>query len=129
MAVIKDLTGRRGADVAIEAVGTADTFELAVRLARPGGRIANIGVHGHPAMLHLEDQWARDITITTGLVDTSSTPALMRLVTTGQLDAAKFVTHRFDMDDFDKAYDAFGNSATTAALKVVLTRGEGGEDW
>jgi alcohol dehydrogenase len=129
MAVIKNLTGRLGADVAIEAVGTPETFEMAVRLARPGGRIANIGVHGHPAMLHLEEQWARDITITTGLVDASSTPALMRLVTTGQLDAARFVTHRFEMNDFDKAYDVFGNAATTAALKVVLTRSEEGEDW
>ena len=124
-----ELTGGLGADVAIEAVGTPETFEMAVRLARPGGRIANIGVHGHAAMLHLEELWARDITITTGLVDASSTPTLMRLVTTGQLDAARFVTHRFDMDDFDKAYETFGNAATTAALKVVLTRGEAGDDW
>src|SRR5271154_3000945 len=130
MAVIKDLTGRRGADVAIEAVGTAATFEMAVRLARPGGRIANIGVHGSAAVLHLEEQWARDITITTGLVDGSSTPTLMRLVASGQLDAARFVTHRLDLNDFEKAYDVFGNPAASAALKVVLTRSEseGDED-
>jgi alcohol dehydrogenase len=127
-AVIKDLTGRLGADVAIEAVGTAATFELAVKLVRPGGRIANIGVHGKPAMLHLEDQWARDITITTGLVDASSTPTLMRLVTTGQLAAARFVTHRFSMDDFEEAYDVFGDAASNGALKVVLTRDEEEED-
>jgi alcohol dehydrogenase len=127
-AAIKNLTGRLGADVAIEAVGTAATFELAVRLARPGGRIANIGVHGGAALLHLEKEWSRDITITTGLVDASSTPTLMRLVASGQLDAARFVTHRFDMNEFDKAYEVFGNAAS-GALKVVLTRGEGGEDW
>jgi alcohol dehydrogenase len=127
MAVIKELTGRRGADVAIEAVGTAATFEMAVRLARPGGRIANIGVHGSAAVLHLEEQWARDITITTGLVDGSSTPTLMRLVATGQLDAAQFVTHRFDLNDFEKAYEVFGDPAASAALKVVLTRSEAGE--
>jgi alcohol dehydrogenase len=126
LAVIKDLTGR-GADVAIEAVGTPATFELAVRLARPGGRIANIGVHGSAAVLHLEEQWARDITITTGLVDASSTPTLMRLVASGQLDAARFVTHRFDLNDIEKAYDVFANPAASAALKVVLTRSEGGE--
>jgi alcohol dehydrogenase len=120
--VIKDLTGRLGADVAIEAVGVPATFEMAVRLARPGGRIANIGVHGKPAMLHLEEQWTRDITITTGLVDAASTPTLMRLVGTGQLDASRFVTHRFGMDEFDKAYSVFGDAATTGALKVVLTR-------
>ena len=124
MAIIKDLTGRLGADVTIEAVGVPATFELAVKLARPGGRIANIGVHGKPATLHLEEQWIRDITITTGLVDASSTPTLMRLVTTGQLDAGQFVTHRFGMDDFERAYDVFGNAADSGALKVVLTREE-----
>ena len=128
VAVIRDLTGRLGADVAIEAVGTPATFELAVKLARPGGRIANIGVHGKPAMLHLEDQWARDITITTGLVDASSTPTLMRLAATGQLDAGRFVTHRFSMDEFEQAYDIFGDAASNGALKVVLTRQEEEEE-
>ena len=123
-AVIRDLTGRLGADVAIEAVGTPATFELAVKLARPGGRIANIGVHGKPALLHLEDQWARDITITTGLVDASSTPTLMRLVAAGQLDAGRFVTHHFGMNDFEQAYDLFGDAASNGALKVFLTRQE-----
>jgi alcohol dehydrogenase len=122
MTVIKDLTGRLGADVAIEAVGVPATFEMAVRLARPGGRIANIGVHGKPATLHLEEQWIRDITITTGLVDASSTPTLMRLVTSGQLDASRFITHRFGLDEFDKAYEVFGEAAGSGALKVVLTR-------
>jgi alcohol dehydrogenase len=121
-AIIRNLTGRLGADVAIEAVGTPATFELAVKLVRPGGRIANIGVHGKPAMLHLEHEWARDITITTGLVDASSTPTLMRLVATGQLDVGRFVTHRFSMDDFEQAYDVFADAADNGALKVVLTR-------
>jgi alcohol dehydrogenase len=123
-AVIRDLTGRLGADVAIEAVGSPATFELAVKLVRPGGRVANIGVHGKPAMLHLEDQWARDITITTGLVDASSTPTLMRLVASGQLDVGRFVTHRLGLDDFEQAYDLFGDAAINGALKVVLTREE-----
>jgi alcohol dehydrogenase len=111
-------------DVAIEAVGSAATFELAVKLVRPGGRVANIGVHGKPAMLHLEDQWGRDITITTGLMDASSTPALMRLAATGQLDAGRFVTHRFGMDEFEQAYDVFGDAASNGALMIVLTREE-----
>src|SRR6202046_5105393 len=121
MAVIKDLTGRLGADVSIEAVGTPGTFELAVKLIRPGGRIANIGVHGQAATLHLEDEWMKDITITTGLVDTSSIPILMHLVTTGQLDAKRFVTHQFSLDEFDEAYDVFVRAADTSALKVVLS--------
>jgi alcohol dehydrogenase len=120
--VIKNVTGRLGADVAIEAVGTPATFEMAVKLARPGGRIANIGVHGKPATLHLEEQWIRDITITTGLVDASSTPTLMRLVTSGQLDASRFVTDHFGLYEFDKAYDVFSRAADNGALKVVLTR-------
>jgi alcohol dehydrogenase len=117
-----DLSGRLGADVSIEAVGLPATFELAVRLVRPGGRIANIGVHGAPAALHLEDQWIRDLTITTGLVDTSSTPALMRLVTSGQINAKPFITHHFGLDEWDEAYDVFSRAADTGALKVVLSR-------
>jgi alcohol dehydrogenase len=122
LAVIGSLTGRLGADVTIEAVGTPATFELAVKLARPGGRIANIGVHGKPATLHLEDEWIRDITITTGLVDASSTPVLLRLLTGRQVNAAQFITHRFTLDDFDKAYEVFADAAHTGALKVVLSR-------
>lgn len=121
LAVIKGLTERLGADVSIEAVGAAATFELAVKLARPGGRIANIGVHGEAATLHLDELWARDITITTGLVDTSSIPTLMQLVTTGQIDAKRFITHHFDLDDIDEAYDVFARAADTGALKVVLS--------
>jgi alcohol dehydrogenase len=120
--VIRSLTGGLGADVAIEAVGVPATFELAVQLSRPGGRIANIGVHGKPATLHLEEQWIRDITITTGLVDAYSTPTLLRLVTSGQIDAGRFITHRFALDEFDDAYDVFARAGETGALKVVLSR-------
>jgi alcohol dehydrogenase len=128
--VIRDLTGdlagRLGADVSIEAVGVPDTFELAVKLVRPGGRIANVGVHGAPATLDLEDLWIKDITITTGLVDTYSTPTLLQLVASGQLNVERFITHHFGLDEFDEAYDVFGRAADTGALKVVLTR-SGGE--
>jgi alcohol dehydrogenase len=120
--VIHLLTDGLGADVAIEAVGVPATFELAARLARPGGRIANIGVHGEPATLHLEELWIKNITITTGLVDAYSTATLLRLVTSHQLDAAKFITHHFGLDEFERAYDVFSRAADTGALKVVLTR-------
>jgi alcohol dehydrogenase len=120
--VIRLLTDGLGADVAVEAVGVPATFELAARLARPGGRIANIGVHGEPATLHLEELWIKNITITTGLVDAYSTATLLRLVTSHQLDAAKFITHHFGLDEFERAYDVFSRAADTGALKVVLTR-------
>ena len=84
-------------------------------------------MHGKAATLHLEEQWIRDITITTGLVDTSSTPTLLRLITTRQIDARRFVTHRFDLDEFDEAYDVFARAADTGALKVVLSRTQGGQ--
>jgi alcohol dehydrogenase len=121
--VVRGLTEGLGADVVIEAVGVPETFELCTRLVRPGGHVANVGVHGLPATLHLEDLWIKNVTITTGLVDTYSTPTLLRLVAAGQFDAGRFVTHRFSMDDFEKAYDVFRRAAETAALKVVLTRG------
>ena len=120
--VVSQLTGGLGADVSIEAVGVPAAFELTARLARPGGHIANIGVHGEPATLHLESLWIRDVTITTGLVDTFSTPTLMRLLTSGQVDAKRFVTHHFHLDEFIEAYEVFGNAATSGALKVVLAR-------
>jgi alcohol dehydrogenase len=120
--VIRLLTDGLGADVAVEAVGVPATFELAARLARPGGRIANIGVHGEPVTLHLEELWIKNITITTGLVDAYSTATLLRLVTSHQLDAAKFITHHFGLDEFERAYDVFSRAADTGALKVVLAR-------
>jgi alcohol dehydrogenase len=120
--VVRSLTGGLGADVAIEAVGVPATFELAVALSRPGGRIANIGVHGEPATLHLEEQWIRDITITTGLVDAYSTPTLLRLLASHHIDAGRFITHHFALDEIDEAYDVFARAADTGALKVVLSR-------
>src|SRR6202044_1116090 len=122
LAVGRSLTHGLGADVTIEAVGVPATFELAVQLSRPGGRIANIGVHGKPATLHLEDQWTRNITITTGLVDAYSTATLMRLVTSRHIDVGRFITHRFPLDGFDQAYDVFARAGETGALKVVLSR-------
>jgi len=122
VAHVMNLTDELGADVAIEAVGMSDTFEMCTRLVRPGGHVANVGVHGGPASLHLEDLWTRNVTITTGLVDTWSTPTLLKLVRTGQLPAAKFVTHHFALGDMLEAYDVFSRAADTAALKVVLTK-------
>ncbi|MEV5329685.1 zinc-dependent alcohol dehydrogenase family protein [Nonomuraea sp. NPDC052634] len=121
-AAVGDLTGRLGADVAIEAVGLPETFELCTRLVRPGGHVANVGVHGRPATLHLEDLWIRNLTITTGLVDTFSTPDLLEMVAAGRLDPTGFITHRFTLDDMPAAYDAFAGAAATGALKVVLSR-------
>jgi alcohol dehydrogenase len=121
-AIVAELTGGLGADVSIEAVGVPAAFDQAVRLARPGGHVANIGVHGEPVTLHLEDLWIRDLTITTGLVDTFTTPTLLRLLISHQLEASRFVTHHFALDQFEEAYDVFANAADTGALKVVLTR-------
>ena len=120
--VIRGLTDGLGADVAIEAVGVPATFELATRLIRPGGHIANIGVHGEPVTLHLEDLWIKNVTITTGLVDAYATSTLLHLLATHQVDAGRFITHHFTLDEFDAAYDVFGRAAETGALKVVLSR-------
>ena len=122
IAAVRELTGGLGADVAIEAVGVPATFELAVDLVRPAGRVANIGVHGQPATLHLQRLWDRDLTITTGLVDTYSTPTLIRLLASHHVDPQHFVTHHFGFDDFMQAYDVFSRASETGALKVVLNR-------
>jgi alcohol dehydrogenase len=122
VARVMELTGGLGADVAIEAVGVPETFELCTRLIRPGGHVANVGVHGKPATLHLEDLWIRNVTITTGLVDTYSTPTLLRLVAARQIEPARFITHRFGLEEFIDAYDVFSRAGETGALKVVLSR-------
>ncbi|GAA3023586.1 zinc-dependent alcohol dehydrogenase family protein [Kitasatospora albolonga] len=111
-----------GADVAIEAVGIPETFELCTRAVRPGGRVANVGVHGRPAVLHLEELWIRNLTITTGLVDTRSTPLLLDLLAEGRLDTDGLVTHRFGLDEMQDAYDVFADPDTSGALKVALFR-------
>ncbi|GAB2940313.1 zinc-dependent alcohol dehydrogenase family protein [Streptomyces sp. NPDC059173] len=118
--LVADLTDGLGADVVIEAVGVPETFEECTRMVRPGGRVANIGVHGKPATLHLEDLWIRDVTITTGLVDTASTPMLLRMLANGSLPLSGLVTHRFELGEMEEAYDVFSRAADTGALKVAL---------
>ncbi len=116
--LVEDLTGELGADVVIEAVGVPETFELCTRVVRPGGHVANVGVHGAPSTLHLEDLWIKNVTITTGLVDTHSAhPAA-----DGRGVAAHPPSglHTFALDQMQEAYDVFGNAAETGALKVVL---------
>jgi alcohol dehydrogenase len=120
--VVRAVTDGLGADVVIEAVGTPQTFELCTTLVRPGGHVANIGVHGKPATLHLEDLWIRNITLTMGLVDTYSTPTLLTMLAAGQLDITHMVTHRYGLHDFEAAYDTFAHPADTGALKVLLSR-------
>ena len=123
--VVRAMTGGLGADVAMEAVGIPETFELCADLVRPGGRVANIGVHGRSATLHLETLWIRNVTITTGLVDTVTTPTLLRLLANGQLDVSSFLTHRFPLADIEQAYQVFAEPGRSGALKVLLT-GSGG---
>jgi alcohol dehydrogenase len=119
---VAELTDGRGADAVIEAVGIPETFELCTELVRAGGRVANVGVHGKPATLHLESLWIRNVTITTGLVDTSTTPRLLGLLAAGQLNGGGLVTHRFGIDEMMDAYDVFAAAGDTNALKVALFR-------
>ena len=118
---IMALTKNKGVDVAIEAVGVPATFELCQQIIGAGGHIANIGVHGKSVTLHLENLWSKNITITTRLVDTVSTPMLFKNVQSGKLDPNKLITHHFKLDQILKAYDTFGNAANEKALKVILT--------
>jgi alcohol dehydrogenase len=120
---VMELTEGAGVDVAIEAVGLPATFAICQAIVAAGGRIANVGVHGKPVELHMEKLWDRNISLTTRLVDTVTTPMLLKVVRSGKLQPKKLVTHRFAMNDMMKAYDTFGNAAKEAALKVVLTNG------
>jgi len=117
---VMKLTDQTGVDCAIEAVGIPATFELCQALVAPGGVIANVGVHGVKADLHLEKLWDRNVSITTRLVDTVSTPMLLKTVRSGRLDPAQLITHRFHLEEMESAYDTFGRAADTHALKVVI---------
>ncbi len=117
---IKSLTNNIGVDVAIEAVGVPASFILCEEIVAAGGTIANVGVHGKSVELHLEKLWIQNITITTGLVDTFSTPLLLKTVASKRLEPKKLITHHFKLSDIMQAYETFGNAAKEKALKVIL---------
>jgi len=114
------LTNNRGVDTAIEAVGIPATFELCQQIIAAGGTIANIGVHGVPVSLHLEQLWDRNISITTRLVDTVSMPVLLKSLSTGKIDASQLITHHFKFAQMLEAYDTFAHAAETKSLKVII---------
>ncbi|MCU7495734.1 MAG: zinc-dependent alcohol dehydrogenase family protein [Ignavibacteria bacterium] len=118
---VMKLTGGRGVDVAIEAVGIPATFDICQSIIAPGGHIANIGVHGKSVELHLEKLWSHNITLRTRLVDTVTAPMLLKTVASGKLQPEKLITHHFQLCDVMQAYDTFGNAAKENALKVLLT--------
>jgi alcohol dehydrogenase len=120
LATVMKMTGERGVDTAIEAVGIPATFELCEGIVAPGGIIANIGVHGTKVALHLERLWDRNITITTRLVDTVSTPMLLNILRSNKIDPKLLITHRFKLDRVLDAYETFAHAANTRALKVII---------
>jgi alcohol dehydrogenase len=119
-AQIMEMTGGTGIDVVIEAVGIPATFEVCQSILAPGARLANVGVHGKCVDLHLEELWIRNITITTGLVNTNTTPMLLKTVQAGKIDPTQLITHRFPLNEVEEAYKVFANAAQEKALKVVL---------
>lgn len=118
---VMELTQNKGVDTAIEAVGIPATFEMCTSIVTAGGHVANIGVHGKKVDLHLETLWSQNVTITTRLVDTETTPMLFKNVQSGKLDPKQLITHRFKLDDIMAAYETFGNASKEKALKVILT--------
>lgn len=119
---IFELTQGVGVDVAIEAVGIPASFDTCQSVVAPGGSIANVGVHGKSVELHLEKLWIQNVTISTGLVNTNTTPMLMKTVQSGKVDAGQLITHRFALNDILQAYEVFGNAAKEKAMKVILSQ-------
>jgi alcohol dehydrogenase len=115
------LTDNRGVDVAIEAIGIAASFDICQAIVTAGGHIANIGVHGKPVQLNIDKLWSHNITLTTGLVDTVTTPMLLKTVMSGKVQPEKLITHHFALSDVMQAYDTFGNAMKEHALKVIIT--------
>jgi len=121
VAKVMALTGNRGVDVAIEAVGIPSSFDICQSIVAAGGHIANIGVHGKPVQLNLDKLWAHNITLTTRLVDTVTTPMLLKTVVSGKVEPKRLITHHFPLKDILKAYETFGNAMRERALKVIVT--------
>lgn len=115
------LTDGRGVDVAIEAVGYPQTFDICQRILSPGGRLANVGVHGSPVDLQLQDLWIRNVTITTGLVSTNTTPLLLKTVESGKLKPQELITHHYSFDNILDAYETFANASKEKALKIIIS--------
>ncbi len=120
VAKILELTGGEGVDVAIEAVGVPATFDICQKIVSAGGNIANVGVHGKPVQLHIEELWIKNINIAMGLVCTNTTPMLLKTLAAGKVDPSKLITHRFKLDEILDAYEVFGNAAREKAMKVIL---------
>jgi alcohol dehydrogenase len=117
------LTENKGVDVAIEAVGIPESFDTCQRIVAAGGHIANVGVHGKPVQLNLDKLWSHNITLTTGLVDTVTTPMLLKTVVSRRLQPEQLITHHFTLKEVMKAYDTFANATHQRALKVIITNG------
>ena len=121
---IMALTADRGVDVAIEAVGMPESFDICQEIVTAGGHIANVGVHGKPVQLNLDKLWAQNITLTTRLVDTVTTPMLLKTVASGKLQPKHLITHHFTLDQTMQAYDTFGNAMKEHALKVIISNND-----
>ena len=118
---IMQLTAGEGVDVAMEAVGIPESFDTCQRILRPGGKLANIGVHGRSVELRIEDLWIKNVTVRTGLVNTNTIPVLMRFLEAGGIEATRLITHRFALDEIEQAYDVFSRAASEKAIKMLLT--------
>lgn len=121
VASVMEMTGGQGVDVAIEAVGIPATFDICQKIVSAGGNIANVGVHGKPVQLHIEELWIKNINIAMGLVCTNTTPMLLKTLRSGRVDPGRLVTHRFALDEILQAYDVFANAAREKAMKVILS--------
>lgn len=117
---VLELTENEGVDVAIEAVGLPETFDICQSIVKPGGRIANVGVHGKPVEFHIEALWIKNITLRTGLVNTDTIPLLLKTLKAGRLDPGRLVTHSLKLDEIERAYAVFGNAAREKAIKMLL---------
>jgi alcohol dehydrogenase len=115
------LTGNKGVDVAIEAIGMPVSFDICQAIVTAGGHIANIGVHGKPVQLNMDKLWSHNITLTTRLVDTVTTPMLLKTVMSGRIRPVQLITHHFALNDVMQAYNTFGNAMKERALKVIIT--------
>ncbi|MDO4693884.1 MAG: zinc-dependent alcohol dehydrogenase family protein [Eikenella sp.] len=120
VAAIMAITGGRGVDCAMEAVGLPATWDVCQKVVKEGGRLANVGVHGQPVSFEIERLWIKNITVTTGLVNANTTGMLLKSCEASKLPMDKLATHHFSFSEMEKAYDVFKHAADTKAMKVII---------
>jgi 2-desacetyl-2-hydroxyethyl bacteriochlorophyllide A dehydrogenase len=115
---VKELTGGRGVDLSVDAVGHPEALDLACRLARKAGTVSVTGVYAERIEVHMGVVWIKALNWRTGHANViGHLDRVLAMLSSGALDPSPLVTHRMSLDDAPEAYEIYDRRE---ALKIVL---------